>query len=226
MPRALRCLALSACLSLASVSLCSADTFFTTDVHCGGPSIDVHWSLSESTHPPGYPNWTGIDVQRRPLPGCGPYVTVNPQPFPRVGGEYHYFDTVATGTMYEYRLIFVDANRQEVSVPDCYDCVRGGWGSCPNFSAPVTQGTLEDFGWALFLTPCPGSCYYYFYFEGPFVETLRPYAGNGTVVRLYGTPLCGTVEGCAIQVDHYELANCGVTPARRSSWGQVKTLYR
>ena len=39
---------------------------------------------------------------------------------------------------------------------------------------PVTVGTLQDWGWALYVTPCANTCYHGFYFSGPWVDALRP----------------------------------------------------
>jgi len=102
-----------------------------------------------------------------------------------------------------------------------------GLASCPQYTAPITQGTLDDWGWALHVEPCAGSCYDGFYFSGPIADELRPYAGLGVSVRLYGTGFCGTVEGCALQPVGYDFQNpCGPTAVLRSSWGRVKAIYR
>jgi hypothetical protein len=134
----------------------------------------------------------------------------------------------ASWRTYEYRVVLVDADRQEIpSAQVACECfARNGWASCPEFSAPLTQGTLEDWGWALLVHPCPNSCYDYFFFSGPLADELRPYAGTGAAVRLYGAAFCGTVEGCEMNPAYYELMPCGATAALRSSWGRVKAIYR
>jgi hypothetical protein len=100
------------------------------------------------------------------------------------------------------------------------------WVSCPNFSAPITHGTLEDWGWALFIHPCGNECYPSFYFERGPVEELRPLAGTGTAVQFYGEAFCGTIEGCGIEIDHYEVVECGPVQAMLETWGSVKARYR
>lgn len=202
---------------------------------CGdGNVVSFHWDYAEWVgHPTEHPEWVGYDVLRRSLNGCSQFVRVNADPFPRVVGESHghtYTEVApAAGTTYEYRVILVDAYRKEVFLgPGECECLAGiGWASCPSFSAPLTQGTLEDWGWALFVTPCPGTCYRSYYFEGPITEELRPFAGTTTAFRFYGSGYCGTLEGCAMGVARYEMAGCdAITAAPRTTWGRLKILYR
>jgi hypothetical protein len=223
MPRFSRVLSLLALLTLPS--LAAAQTFLNVDAQSTDSNVHVTWMLQEGSHSPGYPEWTGFDVVRRSVGDCGPSVTVNSEPFPRTASN-EYFEVPPPGKMYEYRVVFVDANRQPVSIPDCFDCQRFGYATFPAFSAPMVQGTLQDLGWALYVTNCPNMCFGPFYVSGPVMETLRQYAGTGQAVRFWGSASCGTLEGCSLAVDHYELAACGVTPTRRSSWGELKTLYR
>ena len=72
----------------------------------------------------------------------------------------------------------------------------------------MTEGTLTDFGRAMFVNLCPETCYESFYFEGPLVDKLRPYAGTETVVQFFREEFCGTIEGCAMHVDRYEFGDC------------------
>ena len=201
---------------------------------CNDGSASFHWDFFEDPQSPtGHPEWVGYDVLRRSLTECGGYVTVNAQPFPRVQGESQSFtyDEVppATSTMFEYRIVCVDADRQPVQLDyaACEGCAFAlGWASCPLHSAPLTVGTLEDWGWALSVHPSDPACYQSFYFDqSAVVEALRPYAGTDATIRFYGDGGCGTVEGCAMRVDRYEVAN-GPTPVRAASWGRLKTIYR
>lgn len=199
-----------------------------------GDSTSFRWTFHDDPqYPTGHPEWVGYDVLRRTVFGCGPFVRVNDEPIPRdfSGTHSRTFTEAApaNGEMFQYQLVKVDANRQPVLLgPTCWPCFANGWASCPEFSAPLTHGTLWDQGWAIFVDPCPSSCYQGFYFSGsPWDDELRALAGTGTAVRLYGSEACGTVEGCAMQVERYEIAPCiGPTPARTSSWGQVKIRYR
>src|SRR5437867_2535350 len=141
--------------------------------------------------------------------------------------SYTYVDVPpAQETTYEYRVILVDANRQQLDPGGlCGICASEAWVSCPENSAPLTHGTLYDEGWALFVIPCAGSCYPSLYFP-PRVD-LRRYAGTDTTVRFYGRASCGSVEGCVMLIDHYEITPCDVsTPTRSSSWGHLKVIYR
>jgi len=208
----------------------------TASASCaGGSGITFRWDFYEDPNFPtgSHPEWFGYDVQRRAISPCSRFVRVNAQPYARTPGvteTFTYTEAPPTsGRTYEYRVVLVDANRQEIPAAqvtcECY--ARNGWASCPEFSAPLTQGTLTDWGWALFVQPCAGSCYDSFYFEGPITDQLRPYAGTGVSVRLYGSGFCGSVEGCAMNVAYYDFASpCGPTVALRSSWGRVKAIYR
>jgi hypothetical protein len=219
------------------VSLCAgahAGTLSAGAVCNGDGTISFGWSFHEDPQfPAGHPEWVGYDVLRRSLSACDPFVRVNAQPFVRIPGvsqSFTYTETPpATGTTYQYRVILVDADRREVILnpAECDCAARDGWASCPEFSAPITQGTLTDWGWALFVSPCPGSCYQSCYYEGPLREELRPFAATGTVVRFFGRMGCWTVEGCSLDIDHYDLVPCGtITAAAQVSWGRVKVLYR
>jgi hypothetical protein len=194
-----------------------------------GDSIAFSWTFTDNPNDPtGRPDWVGYDIQRRTVNPCGAYVRVNAQPFPRLPGSHgHTYVEAAPGTqtMYEYRVIFVDSNRQEIqlSSSDCFWCGRNGWASCPLYSTPITHGTLQDLGWAIFVSPCSG-CYAGFGLE-PTPE-LRQYAGTGEALRFYGQAQFCDFEGCFLGVDHYELAACPQTPVRKQSWGGIKAIHR
>ena len=209
----------------------------TASASCaGGNSITFIWSFYEDPNFPtgNHPEWVGYDVQRRSLSSssCSAFVRVNAQPYARTPGVSESFTYTeappTTFRTYEYRVILVDANRHEIPTSQvaCECFARNGWASCPQYSAPLTQGTLEDIGWALIVHPCAGTCYDSFYFSGPLAEELRPYAGTGTGVRFYGSGFCGTIEGCAMNPAYYQFMACDATPVVRSSWGRVKAIYR
>ena len=213
-------------------SAAHAGTYFT-DASCGDSShVTVHWTWYEDPQrPTGHPEWLGYDVLRRSLADCGSFVRVNAEPFVRIPGanqSYAYTEAPpASHTTFKYRVIPVDANRQEVSLgASCDLCAEDGWASCPDFSAPLTQGTLLDLGWALVVEPCVDGCHDSFYFSDPRASELRPYAGTDIALRFYGRAACGGVEGCSLEIDHYDLMPCGSTPTVRESWGHTKSVYR
>lgn len=198
-----------------------------------GSHIAFSWSFYEDPqYPTGHPEWVGYDVLRRPVVPCGAFVRINAVPLARILGESQdltYTDAPPiAGKTYEYQVVLVDANRQVINSAQvgCYCFARNGWASCPDYSAPLTEGTLEDWGWALFVHPCPGSCYDSFFFSGPMVDALRPYAGTGVALRFYGSGNCGTIEGCEMNLVSYDFMACGPTPVGRSTWGRVKAIYR
>lgn len=191
-------------------------------------SLYVIWTLYEPFPPSNHPEWVGYDVLRRALPGCNEYVRANDQIIPREVGTTHtvYWGEAnpGIGTLFEYRVIPVDANRQELFFPGfCSPCVA--YQVCPPYAAPVTVGTLMDLGWALVVLPCPGFCYPSGNIEGALADQLRPYAGTGTAFRFFGDLACGGIEGCGLTVDHWEFTTC-VTPTATRSWGRLKTIYR
>jgi hypothetical protein len=159
----------------------------------GSSRIDFSWTFYEDPQSPvAHPEWVGYDVYRRSLGNCGPSVRMNVDPFPRVVGATHsytYSDfSFSPGTTYQYLLVMVGANRQEVLLdPVSCDCGFGnryGWASCPEFSGPLTQGTLMDWGWALYVQPCANSCYSGFYFTDPQpVHTPAPIPGSVSTGR-------------------------------------------
>lgn len=198
----------------------------------GPDSLYVIWTTYEPPGPDQYPAWVGYDVLRRAA-GQGEcdwpsFVRVNDEIIPREVGQTHtrYFGEVApsSGILYEYWVQPVDANHQPV-YPCCGFCAPCNvFASSPASSAPVAVGVLEDWGWALYVNPCPGTCPGGYFEQGP-IDELRPYAGTGTAFRFFGTIGCGTTEGCVLTVDRYEITTC-VTPTATQSWGRLKTIYR
>ncbi len=191
-------------------------------------TITVSWSFYELPgYPTGHPEWTGYDVLRRSVNECGDFVRVNPEPFTRVPGESQSFTYVdmpsSLEKTYEYRVVLIDANRQQLDpFMLCGICAQEAYVTCPPNSAPLTHGTLEDWVFALNVLPCAGSCYPSVYFEGVPTD-LRRYVGTDTAVRFYGQAGCGTVEGCRMVIDHYEITPCDVsTPTCAASWGHFK----
>ncbi len=198
-------------------------------------SIRLSWSWWEDpSYPTGHPEWVGYDLYRRASAGCGEWVRLNPDLIARVPGQTQscsWLDTTPTpATAWTYQVRLVDANRDAVLLPPpaCTSspCSPPGYAACPDASAPLVVGAVTDWGWAVQVTGCADGCWGAFYVANPAADALRPYAGSGQAVALYGTAQCGTVEGCALQLDHFELAACGSTPVRRSTWGTLKSRYR
>lgn len=199
----------------------------------GAQEITVSWSWWENpAHVVTRPEWVGYDVLRRVAGTCG-YERVNTEIIPRTVGESHSRTFVdvppSTHLTFEYRTVPVDASHAPVPMPfpDCESpCVPSGWASCPPASAPITVGILHDMGWALYVFPCVDACYSSFYFSGPMADELRTLGMVGSVVKLYGTGMWGTLEGPSLQPTAWEPGECGPTPNRATSWGRVKTIYR
>jgi hypothetical protein len=201
---------------VSSSSICYADSFYV-----------IFTNVDPTGDPYAYPDWVGYDILRRAVPECTPPVTVNAEMIPRVfGTTTHYFGgiTPAPGTLYEYVVRPVDADHQPVSIPGyCQPCAS--YATCEPLTTPFTVGNVYDAGWAVFVNPCP--CHPPAYVENPQADALRPYAGTSTTVRLFGQAGCGTVEGCALSLEHFDIVpNCAVTAASTRTWGQVKIRYR
>jgi hypothetical protein len=222
--------------AIAAVVLFTAGTsqaqypFISAYAICSAPdSSYVIWTQIDPTADPyAYPDWVGFDIQRRAVPGCGEFETINADVIPRVIGTTTYYfggTPPSPGTLYEYIVRPVDLDRQLVLIPAfCQPCVA--YETCTPLTTPFTAGTLTDVGWAVFvMNPCP--CYPPAYVENPQADAIRPYAGTGATLRLFGQPGCGTVEGCALHLEHFEIVpSCEITAASARTWGQVKIRYR
>jgi hypothetical protein len=228
--RRFRLLAIVSLLVLTAGTAHAQYPFTSASAFCAAPdSFYVGWTTYDPTADPyAYPDWVGYDILRRAVPTCGGYETLNAEVVPRVFGTHtHYFGGVAPspGTQYEYIVRPVDLDRQPVSIPGfCQPCV--GYETCTPLTTPFTAGTLIDAGWAVFvMNPCP--CYPAAYVENPQADAIRPYAGTGATLRLFGQAGCGTVEGCALNLEHFEVVpSCEITAASARTWGQVKIRYR
>ena len=210
--------------------------FMSSSAECtGAQQITFSWNWYEFD---GYitarPEWVGYDVLRRPINACTPYERINAEIVPRTVGESHARALVdappSTGETFEYKAIPVDANREPVIMlmPDCEPpCSRPAWASCPANSAPLVVGLVVDWGWTLAVQPCPNSCYWHYYLaNGAIEQELRDQGRVGTIVALYGTGFCCGIEGAAMDPTSWASGECVPTAARRSTWGELKTIYR
>jgi hypothetical protein len=207
----------------------------TTSAACDGNQVVVSWSWYEDPlQPTGDTEWTGYDVYRRRMADCGEWALVNATPFPRTLGESEWFSLTDTpppgqGWLYEVRLVTADRSPAPFPSGLTWDPAwQRAYAACPETEVPTVRGTVSDeWGWTLVVHPCEASCYPFVYvmdYEG--MLALQPYVGQ--VVQIYGTISCGSVEGCSLDwIDHFEPTTCASpVPVRRSSWGQVKALYR
>ena len=197
--------------------------------------FEWEWYEFDPSDPVDRPDWVGYDLYRRDPAQCSPWVRLNETILPRQPGVSHggtFVDTPpAPLVTWEYKLILVDSQRNEISLvwpQGCEPpCAPHAWESIPKLAGPVTVGTVTmDLGWAVVISPCPEGCWYGFVVSEPGASELRPYLGTGRAFRFYGDENFGTFEGSYLYVDHYEGAACGPTPVTRSSWGRVKARYR
>lgn len=194
--------------------------------------IEIRWNWDE--HDPEYPvlqvQWVGYDLYRRDPAACSPWVRLNAEIIPRVPGVDHggvWVDAPPTPTTtWEYELRPVTAVRQQTMQlgSDCWMCPAKAWESAPKYAGPVTVGTLSSFyGIAVYVAP--HACWYQgMYFDGEDAERLRPYVDSGQAFRFYGDEgWWDPIDGIGISLERFEPVT---TPTVRSSWGQVKTIYR
>lgn len=205
---------------------------------CSGPGqVAIAWQFYEfDGGPAGHPEWVGYDFMRRSIADCGDWTRLNADIVPRVFGQTHsgtFIDASAgSAVAWEYRVVPVDAARQPVILlsPHCEPpCVPFAWASCPQASAALFVGKAVTFGGPggmVFLERCAATCYGGFYVTGPLEEAIRAHANTGTVLRIFGTAVCGSVEGCSLEASAFEVSNCSITPAQRATWGSVKQQYR
>jgi len=227
--RRTRCLAIAALALLAARPAHAQYPFISVHAAYAAPdSFYVVWDQRDPD-PNAYPTWVGYDVLRREVPGCGAFARINADIVPRAyGNATIYFGGVSPSpaSEYAYWVVPVDANRQSVSIPAfCEPCVD--YATCEPLTTPYTIGTMYDVSGMLFVNTCTGLCYPGAYLYGPHAEELRPYAGTSTTVRLYGIGWCGGVEGCGLNLQHWDVGPClGATAVSGSSWGHLKVVYR
>lgn len=182
----------------------------------------------------------GFDVQRRTLMECGSEVRLNAEMLARPeSGQARFTLVDATAVpdlFYEYRVFFVDAQRQPLDPCTLYDCTSYQYYyiSCTDrvlaSSGPsVYAHTTLSHGGGLLLPgiPCPGSCGIHVVIES-WPPELDAYADTGQPVRLIGylSYVYGGVEGCWMAyVTSFEVQDCAVSSAE-TSWGAVKSTYR
>jgi hypothetical protein len=210
----------------------SSAVVFLSGAACGAnDQVDVSWTFDDDpSNPVQLPQWIGYDVWRADAADCKGSVLLNSEPIPRTPGPHSegvwHDATALPGTSYLYQIIPVDANRIQVVIPGC-ECSLAAWSNCPATTAAL-QGTIaQDWGFALAIQACPGSCWPGVYFEdAEMIAQLRPFVGTGTTFDFFGTIGCGSVEGCFLAIEGYQEAACGPTPADATSWGHLKAIYR
>jgi hypothetical protein len=231
-----RRLALACAVSLAmmavAATLANAGSYDTSAITNPDGTISVQWAYAElAGYPSAHPEWVGYDVLRRAVGNCTTFQRVNDAIFPRVMGQdqsYAFVDTPAGGGIeYEYDVIMVDADRNQLFLgfPECDLCDGQAFAGVPALAAPITQGTVSNVGGLLRVQPCTAGCWTPFYI-GSAPDPVLPYADGSTVLRFFGTSACNRFEGCALQVDHFEVVTCDAVPTVRTSWGRLKSIYR
>lgn len=207
----------------------SADAISATEIE-----IRWQWYEFDPAHPDDHPEWIGYDLLRREPGQCSPWVRLNAAIIPREPGVTHAGTIVdappAPLVTWEYQLVPVNLAREPVVMigGSCEPpCVPHVWESLPKLAGPVTVGRVGmDLGWAVYIEPCEGSCWYSFYVAEEMADQLRPYVGTSDVFRFFGDEYFGGFEGSALFLDRFEPASCVTTPARRSTWGRLKTHHR
>jgi hypothetical protein len=161
-------------------------------------------------------------------------VRLNADIFPRVVGVDHggiFVDTPpAPSVTWEYEIRPVTAARKTAMAysSDCMaPCSPRMWESIPKLAGPVTVGTVgTDYGWGIHIAPYALECWSLgFYVSGTAADLLRPHLGSSQVFRFYGDEgFTDVIDGTELILDRFEPLD--PTPTARTTWGQLKTLYR
>lgn len=228
-------------LGFARTPVASAASGITEfEAHCSDSGIVVHFTYVEDPlQPTGHPEWTQFALHAgstfQTLPECLDFYGVTTLAYiPRTGATQSYTyvyhpESWNVTDYFDFSVEPVTATFQSIyGLFGAYD--RSG---CPLETAPAVMGTIEDLGWAVITVPCLGyGCGGLALVKEPWASQLRPYAGTGQAMLLYGEVNCSPIPeagvGCNITLQHFELIDCPTlpVPARRSSWGQLKVMYR
>lgn len=176
-----------------------------------------------------HPEFTGFHVYRRTLGTCAAPVRVTSAPLPRAAGTDYTLtvnDPTAAGDLaHEYHLMAVDSSGVESDAYGLFSVLDSQLYDIASCSAapPIGAGVVEDWGF-LAIIPCPAGCYEMILLD-QFPAELRALAGTGTAVLVYGSFVCGTIEGCLGRVTSFTTESCQVGVQART-WSGLKRLYR
>lgn len=177
-----------------------------------------------------HPEIAGFHLYRRTLGSCDSSRRLTASPWTRNAGvdfTYTWTDATAPGGLaHEYHITAVDTNGGEVDAYTLFSVLDSQLydiSSC-NVDAPIGAGTVEDWGWVLAIVPCPASCFDLILAE-QFPPALRNLAGTGATAVVFGSFVCGTVEGCLGHVTQFAPSACQVA-AQPRTWSGFKRLYR
>ena len=174
----------------------------------------------------GHEDVVGFDLYRSQAGTCGNATRITDVPIPRSFNQEFSHEIVdahiVDGTLYGYKIYGVNADRTTFTSPYSlypeFGSTDQWFAGC---NAMASKGTIVDWGWTVFIEPCPGSCLPGFFIEYG-AEELRPYIG--LVVSVYGT-LGWSIEGFGLNLESYEFGAC-VVSVEESGWSNVKTLFR
>jgi hypothetical protein len=212
------------------------------EARCTDAGIVVHFTYVEDPlQPTGHPEWTQYALRTSelnvPLPGCATgRVERTLAYFPRSGATdditYVYPKQELISNRYIY--FYVEALTATFNHIPGFGFGPGDMSGCPIATTPAVMGSIEDLGWAVRTRACPICGGSEALIREPQAAQLRPFAGTGQAVLLFGELTCSSdawVGGvtCSIELDHFELIGCPLdppVPAKVQSWGQVKIRYR
>ena len=177
----------------------------------------------------GTPELIGFDIYRSlkvPYGTCSMETRITEAPLPRLFGQDFAHDLqyegVLQNTLYKYRVVGVDANRDSVDLYRVYDAVNTfdvDYASCG--IAQIAQGILYDEEGSLYLRDCVG-CFVGKAWIGQHPPDMRTYLGYNVI--LLGDVTCSRA-GCLLDVESVVSMVCPVAVQERT-WTYLKVLYR
>lgn len=226
-PVAASVLGLLASLGMAGAAAAQGfEGYIDFSAECSGGTIRLDLTGNDDGR---RPDVVGFDIVRQVHGGCDSLVRITASPIARPqSGNFalQFVDSdIANNVMYRYQAFGVDAARTtQVDLATIYVNSEGSdiaYAACGE--ALAAHGRLTVLGSAWHLETCPASC-----FPSIEVNTLVPgldaLVGTGVAVRLYGN-IASTLQGHRLFPSRFEIRSCG-TAVERSSWGDLKELYR
>jgi len=199
---------------------------------CSGDQVTVHAVVN--AHAGINTDWQGWVVARTTVGHCSEWVTISTvQALPDSGqsAAVEVTDVVTPDQSYRYGIRVVTADGEVVAAPASvffspdmhFDYVTCG-------TAPLIRGWLEDGGWAVYITPCPGACWAPIWAINP--DEIAPYGGlvgTDLVFELFGEVFgCDGIEGCSMIVHDIQIrALCDDPVAvQKRDWSTIKSMFR
>ncbi len=187
-----------------------------TGADCEGGGIRVTTTVAGEVPP----EWVGYIVARYADGACLDEFLLTPTMIPFTENLDVLDEPDVAGITYVYRAWAMDDQGERQPLGPVISTEMAA-ASCQG--AVAMRGTFEDWGWAMFVMPCPENCWLGGFME-QWPEWIEPYADTGQVFDFYGDLYFG-FEGPLLHCFHAEFANCEVVGTSQRTWTEVKRLY-